>query len=132
MNPTPELKQCPQCMQTASINAPACSHCGHTFSTQYTNPMNQTQLIYGQSQHPAIRDAASKKLAAGLCGILISGLAVHKFILGYTTTAIIQIVLTFVTCGLFGIVGIIEGIIYLTKSDEEFYHTYIAGKKEWF
>ncbi len=88
--------------------------------------------MYGQQRHPAISDAASKKLAAGLCGILISGLAVHKFILGYTTTAIIQIVLTFVTCGLFGIVGIIEGIIYLTKSDEEFYHTYIASKKEWF
>jgi|CXWL01.1.fsa_nt_gi TM2 domain-containing membrane protein YozV len=132
MNPTPVFKQCPQCQHAASMEAPTCLHCGHQFKTQFANPLNQTQLIYGQSQHPAIKDAASKKLAAGLCAILISGLAIHKFILGYTTTAIIQIVLTFVTCGLFGIVGIIEGIIYLTKSDEEFYHTYIANKKDWF
>ena len=31
-----------------------------------------------------------------------------------------------------GLVGLIEGIIYLTKSDEEFYNTYQVGKKPWF
>ena len=31
-----------------------------------------------------------------------------------------------------GIIGLIEGIIYLTKSDEEFYNTYQVGKKPWF
>jgi hypothetical protein len=30
------------------------------------------------------------------------------------------------------IISLIEGIIYLTKSDEEFYHTYILNKKNWF
>lgn len=75
---------------------------------------------------------ASKKMPAGLCGILLGGFGVHKFILGYTTEGIIQIVLTLVTCGAAGIIGLIEGIIYLTKSDEEFYNTYIANKKGWF
>jgi hypothetical protein len=37
-----------------------------------------------------------------------------------------------VTCGLAGIIPFIEGIIYLTKSDEEFYNTYQVGQKEWF
>ena len=40
------------------------------------------------------------------------------------------------TCGigasLMGIIGLIEGIIYLTKSDEEFYNTYQVGQKPWF
>jgi hypothetical protein len=36
------------------------------------------------------------------------------------------------TCGLGGVIGIIEGIIYLTKSDEEFQKIYIEGKKAWF
>jgi hypothetical protein len=31
-----------------------------------------------------------------------------------------------------GPIGLIEGILYLTKSDEEFYRTYVLGKKEWF
>jgi TM2 domain-containing membrane protein YozV len=75
---------------------------------------------------------ADKKLAAGICGILLGGFGVHKFILGYTNEGIIQLVITFFTCGLGGIIGLIEGIIYLTKSDEEFVRTYIQGRKGWF
>ena len=75
---------------------------------------------------------ADKKLAAGICGILLGGFGVHKFILGYTTEGIIQIVITLVTCGVGSIVGLVEGIIYLTKSDEEFVRTYIQNKRGWF
>lgn len=77
-------------------------------------------------------EASSKKMTAGICGILLGGWGVHKFILGYTQEGIIQIVITIVTCGIGAIVGLIEGIIYLTKSDEEFYNTYVANKKGWF
>jgi hypothetical protein len=31
-----------------------------------------------------------------------------------------------------GIIGLIEGILYLTKSDEEFVSTYITNKRGWF
>jgi TM2 domain-containing membrane protein YozV len=75
---------------------------------------------------------ADKKLVAGILGILVGSLGIHKFVLGYTTEGIIQIVITIVTCGAGGIVGLIEGIIYLTKSDEEFVRTYIQNKKGWF
>jgi TM2 domain-containing membrane protein YozV len=75
---------------------------------------------------------ADKKLVAGICGILLGAWGVHKFILGYTTEGIIQIVITLVTCGIGGIVGIEEGIIYLTKTDEDFVRTYIQNKKGWF
>lgn len=77
-------------------------------------------------------DTSSKKLTAGICGILLGAWGVHKFILGYNKEGIIQIVITLVTCGVGGIVGLIEGIIYLTKSDEDFYNTYIANQKPWF
>ena len=30
------------------------------------------------------------------------------------------------------LIGLIEGIIYLTKSDEEFVHVYVDGHHEWF
>lgn len=74
----------------------------------------------------------NKKMIAGILAIVIGSLGIHKFILGYTQEGIIQIVITIVTCGLGGIIGLIEGIIYLTKSDEEFYETYQVGKKGWF
>ena len=73
----------------------------------------------------------NKKLAAGLLAILLGGLGVHKFILGYTKEGIIQLVLGFL-CGVGFVIGLIEGIIYLTKTDEEFYQTYQVGKKGWF
>jgi len=75
---------------------------------------------------------ADKKVLAGILGIILGGFGVHKFILGYTQEGIIQIVITLVTCGVGSIVGLIEGIIYLTKSDEEFVATYVEGRKGWF
>jgi len=75
---------------------------------------------------------AEKKIVAGIFGILLGGLAIHKFYLGYTKEGIIQIVITLCTCGMGGLIGFIEGIIYLTKSDEDFVKTYVEGKKGWF
>jgi TM2 domain-containing membrane protein YozV len=74
---------------------------------------------------------AEKKLAAGILGILIGGLGIHKFYLGYTKEGIIQILLSF-ACGIGALIGLIEGILYLTKSDQEFVATYITGRKGWF
>jgi TM2 domain-containing membrane protein YozV len=75
---------------------------------------------------------ADKKITAGICAILVGWLGVHKFILGYTTEGVIQLVLGILTCGLTNIISIVEGVIYLTKSDEEFVRTYIQNKKGWF
>jgi TM2 domain-containing membrane protein YozV len=75
---------------------------------------------------------AEKKIVAGVCGILLGGLGIHRFILGDTTGGIIRIVISVVTCGAGGIIGLIEGIIYLVKSDEDFVEEYINQKKAWF
>jgi TM2 domain-containing membrane protein YozV len=88
------------------------------------------------SSSESAKPDASKKLAAGLCGILLGGFGVHKFILGYNTPGLIMLLVSLLTCltlyPVMGIIGLIEGIIYLTKSDEDFYQTYIVNKKEWF
>ena len=81
------------------------------------------------SDRPA---GAEKKIAAGICGILLGALGIHKFILGYTKEGIIQLIVGILTCGVSGIIGLIEGIIYLTKTDEDFVKTYIQAKKGWF
>lgn len=75
----------------------------------------------------------NKKLAAGLLAILLGPFGIHKFLLGYTKQGIIWLFLSLITFGtLTGLLGLIEGIIYLTKSDEEFYRTYQLGRKAWF
>lgn len=86
----------------------------------------------------------NKKILVGILAIVFGQLGVHKFILGYQKEGIILLVATVIgyatMCFIIGsfivmataIIGLIEGIIYLTKSDEEFYNTYQVGKKPWF
>lgn len=98
------------------------------FEQQARHSANEFKEGWNQATH----NQENKKVLAGILAIVIGSLGVHKFILGYTQEGIIQIVITFVTCGIGGIIPLIEGIIYLTKSDEEFYQTYQVGKKGWF
>ena len=88
----------------------------------------------------ADNNANSKKILAGIMGILFGTFGVHKFVLGYSTPGVIMLVITLaggvVTCGVasfvMSVIGLIEGIIYLTKSPEEFEATYIDSSREWF
>jgi len=79
---------------------------------------------------------AEKKVVAGVLAIVTGCFGVHKFYLGYTKAGVITLLVTLLTCGIAGtvmqIIGIIEGITYLTKSDADFVATYVTGKKEWF
>lgn len=77
------------------------------------------------------RQEDNKKVIAGILAILLGYLGIHKFYLGYTKEGVIQLLLG-IMFGIGGIIGIIEGIIYLTKSDQDFYQTYQVGKRGWF
>lgn len=83
------------------------------------------------------------KTAAGLLALFLGGLGIHKFYLGFTGAGLVFLLtntIGFVVTWLFlfipniilGIIAFIEGIIYLTKSDEEFEQTYVVQKKAWF
>lgn len=78
----------------------------------------------------------SKRVVAGIVAILFGSLGIHKFILGYQKEGIIMLVVSLLSfgflAGLVALVGLIEGIIYLTKSDKEFFQTYQIGRKPWF
>ena len=56
------------------------------------------------------------KMAAGLLGIFLGGFGVHNFYLGFTSKAVIQIVVSLLTCGMGSLWGFIEGILILTGS----------------
>ena len=122
------------CTKCGAINDDAAQYCA-TCQAPLT-PVGGYQPMQSVNAGGQMTDwkamGAEKKIIAGILGILLGGFGVHKFILGYTTEGIIQIVITCVTCGLGSIIGLIEGIIYLTKSDEEFVRTYIQNKKGWF
>jgi TM2 domain-containing membrane protein YozV len=75
----------------------------------------------------------NKRVISGILAILLGWLGIHKFVLGYTNEGIITLVISLVSCGtITSILGIIEGVIYLTKTDAEFYEIYQTNKRGWF
>ena len=86
------------------------------------------------------REAANKdRVAAGVLGILLGGLGLHKFYLGYAKEGVIHLIIFFVGMIPFflgtlaiSVVGLIEGIIYIAKTQEEFEETYIVNTRPWF
>ena len=81
-------------------------------------------------------EANRTKILAGILAILLGAFGIHKFILGYTGAGMIMLLVSVLSlgilAGIMGIIGVIEGIVYLTCSDQRFYDVYLAGKKNWF
>jgi TM2 domain-containing membrane protein YozV len=121
---------CPRCNTQNADTAQACYACQSPLTS--SSGYQPVQQGYGGAPVAQQIPGADKKVIAGILGIVAGGFGIHKFILGYTTEGIIQIALTFITCGVGSIIGLVEGIIYLTKSDEDFVRTYIQNKKGWF
>ena len=98
---------------------------------------------YGQPyQQPYVQAAPNTKdhVAAGLLAIFLGSLGIHKFYLGYNTPGFIMLAVTIVgsifSLGLAGlamvVISIVEGVLYLSKSQTEFEQIYVFNKKEWF
>lgn len=99
---------------------------------------------YGAGSGVGSAAGGKSKIVAGVLGILLGWLGIHKFYLGYTTPGIIMLALGIVgiatsilIVGIFIIlgvsaIGLVEGIIYLTKQDDEFEEEYVVQKKPWF
>ncbi|TVZ52491.1 TM2 domain-containing protein [Dokdonia sp. Hel_I_53] len=105
------------------------------FTEEAKNTFHQAKEDWNQTTN----STENKKLLSGILAILLGSLGIHKFILGYTKEGIVLLVMSllgFVTCGITSgiawVVGIVEGVIYLTKTDAEFYNTYQSGRKPWF
>jgi len=129
-------KFCPSCGTPIPDGVNFCGKCGAPAPGTPAGPPGS----FGQPNYPYYANrpvevripGADRKITAGVLGILLGGLGIHKFYLGYTAAGVIQLVAGLLTCGLFVVVGHIEGIIYLCKSDQEFVDTYIKGRREWF
>ena len=99
-----------------------------------------TAKEFKESWNETTHGVENKKGLAGILAILVGGLGIHKFILGYNKEGVILLVLTIIigalTCGVASwvvwVITVVEGIIYLTKSDAEFYEIYQRNKRPWF
>lgn len=100
---------CVKCGTAKGVGNAFCPHCG-----QPTVPGAAVCTSCGVALQNAVAGGEQKsKITAGLLGLFLGGWGIHNFYLGNTSRAVIQLVLTIVTCGAASLWGFIEGIMIL-------------------
>ena len=97
-----ETKYCTNCGEQIDIKAEICPKCG----------VRQPNTFTGEKS----------RITAALLALFIGGFGIHKFYLGSTGWGIVYLVFCWTLIP--AIVAFIEGIIYLTMSDEAFQAKY--------
>lgn len=97
---------CPSCGAAPTTGNKFCQNCG-----QPTDPAAEVCIKCGVK---LATGGEKSKLAAGLLGIFVGGLGVHRFYLGYIGIGVAQIFVTLLTFGIGALWGFIEGILILT------------------
>ena len=146
------MEKCSRCGAVLLEGARFCSECGAPLQHPFQNTYQQGPYQQGAYQQQGFEPQRNQgdyyprqqegqvgqknRLAAGLLAILLGSLGVHKFYLGYTSTGVIMLLVTLLTFGIgamvMAVISLVEGIMYLTKSDYEFYVTYEENQKKWF
>ena len=150
---------CKNCSANIDDNVAYCPYCGvpndaqgsQQSQNEYYNQNKQQngQYFYNGQQNYQYQqqnmnynpqqmntEPTKDKLVAGLLAIFLGTLGIHKFYLGYTKSGVIMLLVSLFTFGIgatvMAVIALIEGILYLTKSDADFYQTYVQNNKEWF
>ena len=134
------LINCKECGQQISDSASVCPHCGAPVIRDVFCPSCGTKVpenvkfcpncggqIYPVSE--AAKAGKKDKLVAGLLAIVLGGLGIHYFYLGKTTAGVLTIVISLVSRGIWLVVMLIQGILMLTMSEEDFNSKYVDNDR---
>ena len=102
---------CPKCGLRQRAEKKYCHNCGVE-----TNPSQAMCVKCGVSL--ATGQNGKKKVTAGVLGILLGGIGIHKFYLGSWGWGLIYLLLCWIYVP--AIIGLIEGILYLTMDENQF------------
>lgn len=139
---------CRHCGATVAAQAIACvkcgvrpddatNFCGNCGKSTTANQVMCTACGGDLSRKTGIGGNSKSKMIAGLLAIFLGPLGIHKFYLGYTKAGVILLICSIVCVSLGAsawipsVYCLVEGILYLTKSDVDFDQTYVRGTKEW-
>lgn len=128
--------QCPRCgsqfMLPNAMNSVRCPSCGEQFQAvmpEATPPQFGTpNYAYGAPAAPGVFDqgpSGKSRGVAGLLAILLGSLGIHYFYVGKTGGGFLCILLSLITCGLWSIIPLIQGILMLTMTQEQFESKYV-------
>lgn len=103
---------------------------------------SQNGMVSEQARRAYAAEALRQKdhVSAGLFAIFLGVFGIHKFYLGYNQAGFVMLAVSiiggFLTFGLAAalvwMLAVIEGVIYLTRSQTEFDQIYVLNAREWF
>ncbi len=120
------MKRCPNCNCQYPDTSQFCTQCGShlEFSAQTPPPYYQNQYERNNAFDASGPEGKSRGVA-GLLAIFLGEFGIQYFYMGKISAGIISIVLTFVSCGLWGIITLIQGILMLCMTNAEFQRKFI-------
>ena len=108
---------------------PICTEGNRQWAPLYTYPDLMERLnTINQTKTPADYNTTGKdRVVAGVLAILLGTFGAQYFYCGKITGGIICILLSIVTCGLWGFITFIQGIIMLTMTQQDFENKYVKN-----
>ena len=99
---------CTTCGKIINKQAEICPHCGVRV---------RPAPVTGSQFDPNVRYSEKSRIVAGVLGIVLGGLGIHRFYLGNIGLGIVQIIVSIITLGIGSIWGFIEGIIIIAGAN---------------
>jgi len=116
----PNKKHCYACANILDVRAELCPRCGVRQPVVPGMQMPDTALAVQGGR--ALARSSKDKTTAGVFALLLGGFGIHKFYLGQTAAGIVYLLL-FWTC-IPALIGFVEGILFLTMSEDTFAQRY--------
>jgi len=122
------MSVCPNCGTNLEEGAKFCASCGYEMSPRSNNQESDQEYYTNDNAiEPEIvgspANIVKDRMVAGIFAILLGTFGIHKFYLNDVGMGVLY--LLFSWTGIPSLVGLIEGILYLTASDEEFQEKYV-------
>lgn len=130
------VKVCPQCGFDAVSGTEHCRTCGAPAEPDQLLCVECGFELANESEHAAEEEAPRVRSVAAALALMFGPFGVHKFYLGHPAAGVLMLLCLIFTFGYAAVItlplSIAEGVLYLTKSDEEFRKRYLLGGKAWF